>query len=77
MHKDIAMTRAKLEPIARDPDETVDLESLIEEVVPDAQTWKQMPNPALGGERPVDMLNTAKEAILRNMLRAAKHGMVS
>ena len=60
-----------------DPDETVDLEGLIQEVVPDPEHWKHAPNPVLGGERPIDLLHTPKESILRDMLRAAKQGMVS
>lgn len=61
----------------RDPDETADLERLIADVVPDAETWKRTPNAVLGGKRPIDLLHTPLERVLRDLLRAAKHGMMS
>jgi uncharacterized protein (DUF2384 family) len=63
--------------VAQDPDETVDLNQLIAEVVPDHETWKQTPNAVLGGKRPIDLLGTLEEKVLRDLLRAAKHGMFS
>lgn len=63
--------------VVRDPDETMDLERLISEVVPDPDSWKVTPNSAFGGERPIDLLHTPKAAILRDVLRAAKQGMTS
>ena len=63
--------------LIRDPDETIDLGKLIDEVVPDPETWKQTPNPVLGGRRPIDLLHSPQEQVLRDMLRAAKHGMAS
>ncbi|HZL36776.1 MAG TPA: MbcA/ParS/Xre antitoxin family protein [Tepidisphaeraceae bacterium] len=69
--------RTKLPKSLSDPDATVDLEELIEEVVPDAPQWKRTPNPLLGGKRPIDLLHTSGEQILRDMLRAAKQGMAS
>jgi hypothetical protein len=72
------MASAPSSPVlGRDPDETADLERLISEVVPDAETWKQTPNPVLGGKRPIDLLHTPQEQVLRDLLRAAKHGMMS
>ncbi len=62
---------------ATDPDETVDLDKLISEVVPDPDTWKVTPNPVLGGRRPIDLLNSPQEQALRDLVRAAKQGMVS
>lgn len=67
----------QLPQLARDPDETADLNKLIDEVVPDPDTWKQTPNPVLGGQRPIDLLRTPQEQVLRDLLRAAKHGMTS
>jgi uncharacterized protein (DUF2384 family) len=63
--------------LSRDPDETADLEKLIDEVVPDPETWKQTPNPVLGGKRPIDLVHSPQQQILRDLLRAAKHGMTS
>jgi hypothetical protein len=61
----------------RDPDETADIERLIADVVPDAGAWKQAPNAVLGGKRPIDLLHTPQEQVLRDLVRAAKHGMAS
>jgi hypothetical protein len=72
----ITMTSPPMQSLPRDPDETVDLKSLIEDVVPDAGMWKETPNAALGGRKPADLINTSMEPILRNMLRAVKHGMI-
>ena len=69
-------TPAQVKPVS-DPDETADLETLMAEVVPDAETWKQTPNPVLGGRRPIDLLRSPQEQVLRDLLRAAKHGMSS
>ena len=71
------MIKSAAQQAARDPDETVDLEQLIEDVVPDPASWKITPNPVLGGVRPVDLMNTPRERSLRDMLRAAKHAMAS
>ena len=67
----------QLPQLIHDPDETIELEVLIDEVVPDPETWKQTPNPVLGGRRPIDLLHTPQEQVLRDLLRAAKHGMAS
>jgi hypothetical protein len=64
-------------PPARDPDETVDIDTLIREVAPDPDVWRTSPNPLLGGKTPNDVIGRPEEALLRNMLRAAKHGMFS
>jgi hypothetical protein len=63
--------------LAPDPDETADLNTLLTEVVPDPETWKLAPNPVLGGKRPLDLIGTPQEQVLRDLLRAAKHGMAS
>ena len=60
-----------------DPDSTVDIETLMAEVVPDHETWKQIPNAALNGKRPVDLIGTPQEHLLRDMLLAAKYGIYS
>jgi RES domain-containing protein len=50
---DFSMTHQKPKRLRRDPDETVDLARLIDQVVPDPQTWKNTPNPVLGGAKPL------------------------
>jgi uncharacterized protein (DUF2384 family) len=67
----------QLPQLVHDPDETIELEVLIDEVVPEPEAWKHTPNPVLGGRRPIDLLHTPQERILRDLLRAAKHGMAS
>jgi hypothetical protein len=72
------MSTAPHPPAAdHDPDLGVDIDTLIREVVPDPDTWKGTPNPSLGGYRPADLIGTPQEPILRNLLRAAKHGYIS
>jgi hypothetical protein len=61
----------------RDPDLDVDIHKLIDEVVPDPDTWKVTPNPVFGLKRPVDLIGEPEEAILRDTLRAAKQGAFS
>ncbi len=70
-------SQPSLRQMTRDPDETSDLETLMAEVVPDHDTWKQTPNPVLGGKKPIDLINSPQEQVLRDLLRAAKHGMMS
>ena len=71
------MIKSPAQQAVRDPEEAVDVEQLIQDVVPDPANWKITPNPVLGGERPVDLIHTPREQALRDMLRAAKHAMVS
>jgi uncharacterized protein (DUF2384 family) len=58
-----------------DPDETGDLRSLAHEVVRDADQWMDAPNDQLGGKKPNDLVGTASESVLRDLLRSIKHGM--
>jgi hypothetical protein len=60
-----------------DPDLDTDINTLIREVVPDPDTWEIAPNPSLAGYRPVDLIGTPQESILRDLLRAGMHGMIS
>lgn len=63
--------------VADDPDLRVDIEQLIDEVVPDPGEWRRSPNPALGGRRPEELIGAPDESVLRDVLRAAKHGTAS
>lgn len=60
-----------------DPDETRDIESLLREVVPDPDVWMAAANPNLGGRTPASFIGHPDEPILRDLLRAVKHGFVS
>ncbi len=61
----------------RDPDEHVELESLIAEVVADPDRWMDTPNDQLGGEKPRGLIGTDREEQLRDLARAIKIGMFS
>jgi hypothetical protein len=50
---------------------------LIDDVIPRPRDWINIPNENLGGERPADLIGTGREDILRNLVRAIKHGMFS
>jgi hypothetical protein len=61
----------------RDPDETVDLKTLIAEVVADPEVWMDTPHDLLGGKKPNELVGTANEQQLRELARAIKIGMFS
>jgi uncharacterized protein (DUF2384 family) len=49
---------------------------LLKDVVQDPDEWLRQPNDQLGGKRPQDFLGSPeKEKLLRDLLRAIKHGM--
>jgi hypothetical protein len=58
-------------------EETGPILDLIDEVILKPRDWINIPNENLGGERPIDLIGTDKEGILRNLTRAIKHGMFS
>jgi Protein of unknown function (DUF2384) len=59
----------------RDPDEKSDLRKLIDEVIDEPEQWLNAPNDQLGGEKPVDLLGSDRESLLRQLVRAIKIGM--
>ena len=61
----------------QDPDETCDLRCLAAQIFSErgAGVWMASPNDQLGGERPDDLIGTASEERVRELLRAIKHGM--
>ena len=61
--------------IKRNPDEQVDLKSLISEVIDKPDKWMDTPNDQLGGEKPRDLIGTDREERLRELARAIKIGM--
>lgn len=60
-----------------DPDEKVDIPTLIAEVVKDPETWLDRPNDLLGGKRPRELLGTDSEERVRELVRSIKIGMFS
>jgi len=68
--------------MSRTLDRSLGKDSLIREmneVIPDADDWRQTPNNQLGGRAPDELLDGANEEReeLRNLLEAIRHGMVS
>ncbi len=61
----------------RDPDEQVEIESLIAEVIPDSARWMDTPHERLGAHKPRELIGTDREVLLRNLVRAIKNGMFS
>ena len=55
------------------------LDQEINEVIPDADDWRQTPNNQLGGKTPGELIDGTEEdrEELRNLVEAIKHGMVS
>lgn len=49
------------------------------EVIPNADEWRQTPNNQLGGKTPDELIDGTDEEReeLRNLVEAIKHGMVS
>jgi hypothetical protein len=65
-----------LKPVRdHDPDEDVDLQSLIDEVVADPETWMDTPHGLLDGKRPNELIGTPYERLLRELARSMKNGM--
>ena len=60
-----------------DPDATIPVEQLLRAVVPDPDDWRVMPNPRLAGRTPASLVGQPDEPVLRDLLRAIKHGYVS
>ena len=75
----VAPTRVKEMPVDsqtdRDPDETVDLKSLVAEVIAESDQWLNFPNDQLGGKTPQEQIDDGREVLVRGLLRAIKHGM--
>jgi hypothetical protein len=65
----------------RDPDETADIRTLVrgalQGVVANPDVWMETENALFGGRKPLDLVGTADEPRLREVVRAIKHGMFS
>jgi hypothetical protein len=57
------------------PEEDSDIRQDIATVIADAERWLDMPNDQLGGAKPRDLIGTHREQIVRDLVRAIKHGM--
>jgi hypothetical protein len=63
------------EPVSAEIDPAL-LESL-GEILEDPEAWFLEPNTAFGGRRPLELLGTPEEPVLRNQIEAARQGMFS
>lgn len=57
------------------PDEKADLVEEARDLLKNADEWLDAPNSQLGGARPWDVIGTAQEPILRDLLRTARYGV--
>jgi uncharacterized protein (DUF2384 family) len=57
------------------PDEHSDIRQELAQVVKDPDTWLDTQNDQLGGRKPADLVGTPEEHLVRELIRAAKHGM--
>ncbi|HEV3146897.1 MAG TPA: hypothetical protein VGZ47_23620 [Gemmataceae bacterium] len=53
------------------------IEDLVRDLIDQPDKWLDTENDELGGEKPRDLVGTAKEPVLRNLLEAIKHGSFS
>jgi len=59
------------------PDTTSDLLKDIEDIFADPEAWLNTPLIELRGQKPIDVIGTPDEELLRNMIVAIKHGLYS
>jgi len=57
------------------PDTTSDLLKDIEDIFADPQAWLNMPNLRLAGQKPIDLIGTPDEELVRNIIVSIKHGL--
>ena len=54
-----------------------DLLKDIEDIFADPEAWLNTPLIQLRGQKPIDLIGTPEEVLVRNMLLAIKHGQYS
>ena len=69
--------KTKRPPLPPDPDQTADIEKLIDEIIPNPEFWKNTPNSMFGGRKPADFIGTSQEQFLRDVVLGAKYGYFS
>ena len=57
------------------PGEKADIRQEAAALIADAAQWLALPNDQLGGLKPQDLIGTAREYLLRDLLRAIKYGV--
>ena len=57
------------------PGEEADIRKEIATLVAEPDRWLEAPNDQLGGLKPKDLIGTAREQLLRDLLRAIKYGI--
>jgi uncharacterized protein (DUF2384 family) len=58
-------------PVQLLPGETADIRADVQHLLENAEEWLTTPNTRLGGRKPEDLIGTAEEIKVRNILRAA------
>jgi uncharacterized protein (DUF2384 family) len=59
------------------PGETADIRVDIRHLLENAEEWLKTPNTRLGGRKPEDLIGTAEEMKVRNILRAAVYSSMA
>lgn len=57
------------------PDEAPDIRQEVADLIDKPSQWLNTQNSQLGGHKPKDLIGTDQEPLLRDLLRAIKHGM--
>lgn len=58
------------------PGEEPDLKKEVGNIVADPGRWLETPHDLLGGRKPLDLIDTDEQQLLRDLIRSIKHGMV-
>ena len=59
------------------PDTTSDLMKDIEDTFADPEAWLNMPNLRLAGQKPIDLIGTPDEKLVRYIIDSIKYGQFS
>ena len=59
------------------PDTRSELMKDIEDIFADPEAWLNTPLIELGGRKPIDLIGTPEEQLVRNMIGAIKYGQFS
>jgi uncharacterized protein (DUF2384 family) len=57
------------------PDTRSELLKDIEDIFADPEAWLNTPNLRLAGQKPLDLMGTPDEELVRNIIESIKHGL--
>ena len=60
-----------------DPDQLRELLKDIEDTFADPEAWLNMPNLRLAGQKPIDLIGTPDEKLVRYIIDSIKYGLFS